>query len=77
MLAAAASFSTGECWSGPQAQETYNRAGAKNTCITNNFEKCDVSDSKICVGEKETNFVYEVQRAGNVKQDISVRARSI
>ncbi|XP_078379184.1 uncharacterized protein LOC144662280 isoform X2 [Oculina patagonica] len=53
----------GECWSGPKAGETYNRAGHVNTCVTRDYQECDASDSRECVGEKATNFVYEVDLA--------------
>ena len=62
-------FSQGECWSGPKAGETYNRAGREqiNTCVTRDYQKCNTLDFMECVGEEETNFVYGVDLAGSLQ----------
>ena len=55
----------GECWSGPDTGDTYNRAGLADTCITRDLkQRCDPSDPEECAGEKETNFVYSVELQG-------------
>ena len=64
--------SQGECWSGPKAGETYNKAGRVNTCITRDYEKCDAFDSRQCVGEKESNFVYGVKVPGSLQYCTSI-----
>ena len=49
------------CWSGPNAKNTYFEDGKakERSCISNDYAKCDVTDS-VCVGKKETNFVYTI-----------------
>ena len=55
----------GECWSGPDTGDTYNRAGLADSCITRDLkQRCDHSDPEECAGEKETNFVYSVELQG-------------
>ncbi|XP_022796155.1 uncharacterized protein LOC111334626 [Stylophora pistillata] len=56
----------GECWSGPEAGETYNRAGSSDKCVTKGFEKCDPNDKQECVGDKKINFVYGIDVTGTV-----------
>ena len=49
----------GECWSGPDTGDTYNRAGLADTCITRDLkQRCDHSDPEECAGEKkQTLFI--------------------
>ena len=57
----------GECWSGPEAGETYNRAGSSDKCVTKGFKKCDPNDKQECVGDKKINFVYGIDVTGTRK----------
>lgn len=59
-------FCSGECWSGPETGDTYNRAGTVDTCKTLDYKQCDPSDSTECVGEQKTNFVYGVELPGSL-----------
>ncbi|XP_031574004.1 uncharacterized protein LOC116307825 isoform X2 [Actinia tenebrosa] len=49
----------GECWSGSEAAETYNKDGDSANCITDGYEACKASSTE-CVGKEKTNFVYKV-----------------
>ena len=51
----------GECWSGPEAGETYNKAGAGTECVTAGYKKCSLENDMECIGGKNTNFVYGIQ----------------
>ena len=56
----------GECWSGPDAAKTYDRAGPSNSCITKGvLQKCNVSDDVVCVGGINTNFNYGISYTGD------------
>lgn len=55
----------GECWSGEEAGETYNRAGTSDKCVTKDYVKCNPSDNEECVGEQNVNFVYGIDVKGN------------
>ena len=57
-------FYPGECWSGPEAGETYNRAGSSDQCVTKGYKECDPNDKEECVGDKNVNFVYEIDVTG-------------
>ena len=55
----------GECWSGEDAGETYNRAGTSDKCVTKDYAKCNPSDQQECVGDQNVNFVYGIDVKGN------------
>lgn len=55
----------GECWSGKDAGETYNRAGTSNKCVTKDYDACNPSDKQECVGDQNVNFVYGIDVKGN------------
>ena len=55
----------GECWSGEDAGETYNRAGTSDKCVTKGYATCNPRDKQECVGEKNVNFVYGIDVKGN------------
>lgn len=59
------SIRPGECWSGKDAGETYNRAGTSDKCVTKGYEKCNPSDKQECVGDLNVNFVYGIDFKGN------------
>lgn len=50
----------GECWSGPEAGETYQRNGISPKCITKEGQPCTPDKSDVCAGEQETNYVYGI-----------------
>ena len=57
----------GECWSGSDAEKTYNRAGHSNKCLMtlqNLLSPCDMSDLRECVGKPRVNFIYELGKWG-------------
>lgn len=59
----------GECWSGPDAEKTYNRARRSNKCLMtlqNPLAPCDMSDPRECVGKPHGNFMYELGERGVV-----------
>ena len=53
-------FFQGECWSGKDTRDTYNRAGSSTTCLGKDFKQCKTDSSYPCVGKIEENFVYEI-----------------
>ena len=55
----------GECWSGADAGETYNRAGTSDKCVTKGYKKCNLSDKLACVGDLNVNFVYGIDVTGS------------
>lgn len=55
----------GECWSGSEAGETYNRAGTSDKCVTKNYTKCNPNDNQECVGDQNVNFVYGIDVKGD------------
>ncbi|XP_032240147.2 uncharacterized protein LOC5514576 [Nematostella vectensis] len=48
-----------ECWSGPDARDTYDRNGESSQCVSKNYKPCK-PDDKHCVGKQYTNFVYRI-----------------
>ncbi|XP_066936875.1 uncharacterized protein [Clytia hemisphaerica] len=57
-------FSTqfyGECWSGPEAGDTYFRNGEKSydNCIGNDYQPCKEGE-KNCIGIQYTNYVFKL-----------------
>jgi len=57
-------FSTqfyGECWSGPEAGDTYSRNGEKDYkhCLARDYKQCRKGE-KNCIGVKETNYVFDL-----------------
>ena len=51
----------GECWSGPEASDTYNRNGTGTACITSGYKNCVLENNMECIGKEDTNFVYGIQ----------------
>ena len=66
------SFWTGECWSGPEAAETYNQLGpaSADSCLTSDYQPCpeDPKSTDIeCVGKLFVNYVYTIIKSeGNI-----------
>lgn len=59
----------GECWSGPNTQQTHARAGKSLMCVGNNLTRgCDAASTSQCVGMDGVNFVYHVQEKNNSNQ---------
>ena len=57
----------GECWSGPDAGETYDKLGpaAEKRCVTSGYRPCPKdpkATDKECVGQNNVNYVYAIQR---------------
>lgn len=48
----------GECWSGPESCDQYDRHGDSQLCIGKNHTRCNIDDESECVGEGNVNFVY-------------------
>ena len=50
----------GECWSGKDGLETYNRFGneADQKCVMAPWNNCDTNSDNLCVGVPRTNYVY-------------------
>ena len=63
----------GECWSGEEAGETYNRAGTSDKCVTKDYAKCNPSDNQECVGDQNVNFVYGIDVKGNYSLYLAFR----
>ena len=62
-------FAQGECWSGPNAQQTHARAGKSLNCVGSNLTRgCSTVSPSQCVGMDGINFVYHVQEK-NSKQE--------
>ncbi|KAJ7381348.1 hypothetical protein OS493_001473 [Desmophyllum pertusum] len=56
----------GECWSSPEAGETYNQAGPaiEGSCVTNGYQPCPKdpkATEKECVGKRNVNYVYTIE----------------
>lgn len=51
----------GECWSGPEAGDTYFRNGEKDyeNCLKSGYKPCQPGD-KNCIGTQFTNYVYKL-----------------
>ena len=60
--------SLGQCYTGPNAGETYNKYGASENCVTvggnprkNQFQRCPgLPNDKPCTGGDQTNYVYKL-----------------
>ena len=67
-----------ECWSGPNAKDTYNKDGASENCISieklasvtnatklgDKYESC-LKDNLICSGKLGSNYVYGLENGMN------------
>lgn len=64
----------GECWSGIDAETTYNRNGESESCISNKMETCNAENQLPCVGNKTSNYVYEIDftrgKQGKIKNPL-------
>ena len=61
----------GECWSGPDVAETYNKDGPSEKCFTKgSMQKCNVNDNVECVGDLNTNFVYGINVKGKKDSEL-------
>ena len=60
----------GECYSGPNAGQTYSKDGSSKQCISRDFQQCPAEKPgskgvrQDCVGVKDSNYVYLIS---NVK----------
>ena len=61
----------GQCFSGPDVEETYNRDGISENCVSKGglpsagtFEKC-VQPNLYCAGGEKANFVYGLKNGKN------------
>ena len=57
----------GECWSGENATESFDRDGRSNRCITmgnNEFKQCRDDSVDACTGVDRTNYVYRIIKSG-------------
>ena len=52
-------YLTGECWSGPEAGDTYDQHGKTDTCIKQGYKPCQPGNLN-CIGKQQTNYVYRV-----------------
>ena len=61
-------FLPGECWSGPNAGETYKRNGKSSNCTDKNAKTCSTSDQDLneCSGQHETNYVYGLDQPSSM-----------
>ena len=53
----------GECWSGPDAENTYSRDGRSDKCLMilkNPIPPCNMKDPRECMGEPNVNFMYRL-----------------
>ena len=62
----------GECWSGPEAAETYARAGNTTQCVTMDYKECNPADRRECAGVKNVNFVYGIGVQGKYETTIKL-----
>ena len=63
----------GECWSGPNAHETYGKYGKSEECVDGKFRS--YSKDKTClryVGRNWANHVYRIAVPGNFHTSLSV-----
>ena len=63
-------FCLGECWSGDESHQTFDRYGASNDCRGQNFDECPCN-SYHCVGMARTNYVYRLIAPPKVVQNVS------
>ena len=57
----------GECWSGENATESFDRDGKSNRCITMGnyeFKQCIDDSDEACTGVDRTNYVYRIIKSG-------------
>lgn len=65
----------GECWSGPEAGETYNKLGfaRESRCVTSAYKPCPKNPKatdKECVGKNFVNYIYGIENnKGNTTVD--------
>ena len=58
---------TGECWSSPDAGQTYDKLGpaAEKQCVTSGYQPCPrdpKATDKECVGRKSVNYIYAIEK---------------
>jgi len=50
----------GECWTGTDADEKFQRDGPSSECVGGKFASCDDSTSAECAGKCFSNYIYKV-----------------
>ncbi|XP_020621140.1 semaphorin-5A-like [Orbicella faveolata] len=53
----------GECWSGENVNQTYDRDGNSNQClsaVSNGFKPCNDDSDEACVGAARANYIYKI-----------------
>ena len=52
----------GECWSGPNAEKSFNINGRSDNClmILKLPPACDMNDPRECMGMDSVNFMYKL-----------------
>ncbi|XP_048588340.1 uncharacterized protein LOC5512415 isoform X2 [Nematostella vectensis] len=50
----------GECWSGPEAGDTYDTYGASANCVDTTRGACVDASNTTCCGKENANYVYEI-----------------
>lgn len=53
----------GECWSGENVTETYDRDGNSSQCysaVNDEFKPCNNDSDEACVGAAKANYVYKI-----------------
>ena len=51
----------GECWSGKDAEERYNKEGTSKECLMGYDQDCDKQADHVCVGKAHTNYIYSLR----------------
>ena len=52
--------SLGECWSGPEASDTFSTDGPSEKCVGHRFKVCNILSHEACTGREMVNFVYSI-----------------
>lgn len=58
---------TGECWSSPDADQTYDKLGpaGETQCVTSGYQPCPrdpKATDKECVGRRNVNYIYAIEK---------------
>ena len=60
--------SLGQCYSGPDVKDTYNKYGPSDNCVStggnpsgNEFQECSTANGHPCAGGDRTNYVYGLE----------------
>ena len=57
----------GECWSGENVNQTYDRDGNSSQCfsaVNKEFKPCNDDSDEACVGAAGANYIYKIVRPG-------------